>query len=74
MTNLHPARTRPFRDLVDALQSARAQRLVCEQAGPDGLRLYAIVESAKRATHPSPISATRKSVCDTTSFLPTSAG
>ena len=30
----------PFRDLVDALQSARAERLVYEQTGPNGLRLY----------------------------------
>jgi RNA ligase len=40
MTKLHPARTMPFADLVDALQAARAARLVYEQAGPDGLRLY----------------------------------
>ena len=40
MSKLHPARTMPFRDLVDALQSARAERLVYEQTGPNGLRLY----------------------------------
>ena len=30
----------PFADLVEALKAARAARLVYEQAGPDGLRLY----------------------------------
>ena len=40
MTKLHPARTMPFADLVEALKAARAARLVYEQAGPDGLRLY----------------------------------
>ena len=32
MTKLHPARTLLFRDLVDALRSAREARLVTEQA------------------------------------------
>jgi RNA ligase len=40
MTKLHPARTMPFADLVEALKAARAARLVYEQTGPDGLRLY----------------------------------
>jgi RNA ligase len=45
MTKLHPARTIPFRDLLDALKAARAARLVSEQAGPDGLRLYCYTSS-----------------------------
>ncbi len=40
MTKLHPARTMPFADLVEGLRAARAARLVYEQAGPNGLRLY----------------------------------
>jgi RNA ligase len=45
MTRLHPARTVPFRELVDALRAAREARLVYEQAGPDGLRLYCYTKS-----------------------------
>jgi RNA ligase len=45
MTKLHPARTMPFRDLVDALRSAREARLVTEQATPDGLRIYCYTQS-----------------------------
>jgi putative RNA ligase len=45
MTILHPARTIPFRDLVEALRSARDARLVSEQASPDGLRLYCYTPS-----------------------------
>jgi RNA ligase len=45
MTKLHPARTIPFRDLVDALRSAREARLVSEQASPDGLRIYCYTPS-----------------------------
>lgn len=44
MSKLHPARILPFRDLVDALQ-ARAERLVYEQVGPGGLRLYCYTNS-----------------------------
>ena len=35
----------PFRDLVDALRSAREARLVTEQATPDGLRIYCYTQS-----------------------------
>ena len=35
----------PFADLLDALNEARAARLVYEQAGPDGLRLYCYTSS-----------------------------
>jgi RNA ligase len=45
MTTLHPARTIPFRELVDALRSAREARLVSEQASPDGLRVYCYTPS-----------------------------
>lgn len=45
MSKLHPARILPFRDLVDALQAARAERLVYEQVGPGGLRLYCYTNS-----------------------------
>ena len=45
MTNLHPARTIPFRDLVDALRAAREARLVSEQASIDGLRIYCYTQS-----------------------------
>lgn len=45
MSKLHPARTLSFRDLVDALQAARAERLVYEQVGPGGLRLYCYTNS-----------------------------
>src|ERR1700730_15622358 len=45
MTASHPARTIPFRDLLDALRSAREARLVSEQAGADGLRIYCYTPS-----------------------------
>lgn len=45
MSKLHPARTIPFRDLVDALKAAREARLVTEQASPDGLRIYCYTQS-----------------------------
>src|ERR1700730_10841903 len=45
MTTLHPARTIPFRELVDALRSAREARLVSEQASPDGLRVICYTPS-----------------------------
>ncbi|GEP57026.1 hypothetical protein RSO01_41920 [Reyranella soli] len=45
MSKLHPARTLPFRDLLDALRAARAERLVYEQMGPGGLRLYCYTNS-----------------------------
>src|ERR1700724_164990 len=45
MTASHPARTIPFRDLLDALRSTREARLVCEQAGADGLRIYCYTQS-----------------------------
>jgi RNA ligase len=45
MTNFHPARKIAFRDLVDALRSAREARLVSEQASPDGLRIYCYTQS-----------------------------
>jgi len=45
MTKLHPARTIAYRELVDALRSACAERLVSEQAGPDGLRVYCYTSS-----------------------------
>jgi RNA ligase len=45
MTKLHPARTIPFRDLANALRSARDARLVSEQATPDGLRVYCYTPS-----------------------------
>src|SRR5262245_6818820 len=45
MSKLHPARTVPFRDLLDALRGAREARLVSEQAGPAGLRLYCYTSS-----------------------------
>jgi RNA ligase len=35
----------PFRELVDALRAAREARLVSEQSGPDGLRLYCYTKS-----------------------------
>src|SRR5262249_13484982 len=40
-----PARTIPFRDLFDALRSAREARLVSEQASSDGLRVYCYTPS-----------------------------
>jgi RNA ligase len=45
MSILHPARTMPFRELVDALRAAREARLVTEQASPDGLRIYCYTQS-----------------------------
>jgi RNA ligase len=45
MTTIHPARTIPFRELVDALRSAREARLVSEQASHDGLRVYCYTSS-----------------------------
>jgi hypothetical protein len=45
MTKLHPARTIPFRELVDALRSALEARLVSEKASPDGLRIYCYTQS-----------------------------
>jgi RNA ligase len=45
MSILHPARTMPFRELVDALRSAREARLVTEQSSPDGLRIYCYTQS-----------------------------
>jgi RNA ligase len=45
MAILHPARTIPYRDLADALKSAREARLVSEQVGADGLRIYCYTAS-----------------------------
>jgi RNA ligase len=45
MSKLHPARTIPYRDLLDALKAAREARLVSEQASPDGLRIYCYTQS-----------------------------
>jgi RNA ligase len=41
----HPARTMPFRDLVDGLRSARDARLVTEQRSATGLSLYCYTQS-----------------------------
>jgi RNA ligase len=45
MANPHPARTMRYRDLADALKAAREARLVTEQAGADGLRIYCYTAS-----------------------------
>jgi RNA ligase len=45
MAILHPARTIAYRDLADALKAAREARLVSEQTGPDGLRIYCYTPS-----------------------------
>lgn len=46
MSPIHPARTMAFSDIRDGLAEARAKRLVSEQAGPDGLRIYCYSQSA----------------------------
>lgn len=46
MSALHPARTTPFGDLCASLDEAKASRLVSEQQGPDGLRLYCYTNAA----------------------------
>ncbi len=43
--NRHPARTIPYRDLVEGLREAKDKRLVSEQIGEDGLLLYCYTES-----------------------------
>ena len=45
MSKLHPARTTPFRELLDALNAARQARLVTEQSSADGLRVYCYTPS-----------------------------
>ena len=45
MSKLHPARTVPFRELIEALKAAREARLVSQHVGPDGLRLYCYTSS-----------------------------
>jgi RNA ligase len=37
---IHPARSRPFRELREALEEARSRRLVSALPGPDGLCIY----------------------------------
>lgn len=41
----HPARATPFDDLWSGLQKAKADKLVTENVGQDGLRLYCYTES-----------------------------
>lgn len=45
VTLIHPAHTIAFGDLFAQLQAARAQRLVVERDGPDGLKLYRYSEN-----------------------------
>ena len=43
---IHPARKLPFADVRDMMREAVSQKLVNEQTGPEGLRLYCYSKTA----------------------------